>query len=128
MIANHESFLDPLAVGLAVRRRIHYLARRTLFTHPTFGNFLRSVGCVPVDQEGFAREGARLTVLARNPERLSQLGGHLLELGADDVLAVPGDVAVPEDLAAAVQGSAERFSSLDVVVCNAGGPPAGRPA
>jgi 1-acyl-sn-glycerol-3-phosphate acyltransferase len=62
VIANHESFLDPLAVGLAVRRRIHYLARKTLFTHPRFGNFLRSVGCVPVDQEGIAKEGIRTCI------------------------------------------------------------------
>ena len=31
VIANHESFLDPLIVGLGVRRRLHYLARKTLF-------------------------------------------------------------------------------------------------
>src|SRR4051812_38487228 len=56
IVANHESFLDPLAIGLAVRRRIHYLARKTLFRPPFFGNFLQSVGCVPVDQEGVAKE------------------------------------------------------------------------
>ena len=44
--------LDPLMIGLAVRRRIHCLARKTLFRNPLFGNYLRSVGCVPVDQDG----------------------------------------------------------------------------
>jgi 1-acyl-sn-glycerol-3-phosphate acyltransferase len=62
VIANHESFLDPLAVGLAVRRRIHFLARKTLFRQPTFGSFLRSVGTVPVDQEGIAKEGIRTCI------------------------------------------------------------------
>lgn len=62
VVSNHESFLDPLAVGLAVRRRIHYLARKTLFKHPVFGSFLRSVGCVPVDQDGIAKEGIRTCI------------------------------------------------------------------
>jgi 1-acyl-sn-glycerol-3-phosphate acyltransferase len=59
IIANHESFLDPVAVGLAVRRHICYLARKTLFRSRLFGGFLRSVGCVPVDQEGVAKEGLK---------------------------------------------------------------------
>jgi 1-acyl-sn-glycerol-3-phosphate acyltransferase len=62
LIANHESFLDPLAVGLAVRRHINYLARKTLFTNKIFGSFLRSVGCVPVDQEGVAKEGLKTSL------------------------------------------------------------------
>jgi 1-acyl-sn-glycerol-3-phosphate acyltransferase len=62
ILANHESFLDPLAVGLAVRRRIRYLARKTLFKSVWFGNYLRSVGCIPVDQEGVAKEGIRASL------------------------------------------------------------------
>jgi 1-acyl-sn-glycerol-3-phosphate acyltransferase len=62
LIANHESFLDPLAIGLAVRRHIHYLARKSLFKPPWFGNYLRSVGCVSVDQDGVAKEGMRTSI------------------------------------------------------------------
>jgi 1-acyl-sn-glycerol-3-phosphate acyltransferase len=58
LVANHESFLDPIAVGLTTQRQIHYLARKTLFVG-TFGKFLRSVNCVPVDQEGVAKEGLK---------------------------------------------------------------------
>jgi 1-acyl-sn-glycerol-3-phosphate acyltransferase len=68
LIANHESFLDPIAIGLAVRRHICYLARKSLFRNARFGNYLRSVGCVPVDQEGVAKEGIKtsLDLLAAN--------------------------------------------------------------
>jgi len=59
LIANHESFLDPIAVGLTTTRQLCYLARKTLFTSPLFGGFLRSVGCVPVDQEGVAKDGLK---------------------------------------------------------------------
>jgi 1-acyl-sn-glycerol-3-phosphate acyltransferase len=62
LIANHQSFLDPLAIGLATPRQLCYLARKTLFTNPQFGGYLRSVGCVAVDQEGFAREGLKTTL------------------------------------------------------------------
>jgi 1-acyl-sn-glycerol-3-phosphate acyltransferase len=58
LVANHESFLDPIAVGLTTTRQLCYLARKTLFT-PGFGWFLRSVNCVPVDQEGVAKEGLK---------------------------------------------------------------------
>ena len=62
ILANHESYLDPLAVGLAVRRRIWYLARKPLFEPPVLGPFLKSVGCVPVDQEGIAKEGLQTSI------------------------------------------------------------------
>lgn len=61
ILANHESFLDPLAVGLAVRRKTYYLAKKTLFKG-AFGDYLRSVGCVPVDQEGVAKEGLKTSI------------------------------------------------------------------
>lgn len=62
ILANHESFLDPVAIGIAVRRRIWYLARKTLFASPMFGKYLESVGCLPVDQEGVAKEGLRASM------------------------------------------------------------------
>jgi 1-acyl-sn-glycerol-3-phosphate acyltransferase len=62
LLANHESFLDPPLIGLAVRRKIYYLARKTLFRQATFGAYLRSMGTIPVDQEGVAKEGLRTSI------------------------------------------------------------------
>jgi 1-acyl-sn-glycerol-3-phosphate acyltransferase len=59
MIANHQSFLDPVAIGLGVPRHLHYLARKTLFRNPLFGGWLRIVNVVPIDQEGVGKEGIR---------------------------------------------------------------------
>jgi 1-acyl-sn-glycerol-3-phosphate acyltransferase len=59
LLSNHESYLDPLAVGLAAPRRLYYLARKTLFRNRLLGGYLRSVNCVPVDQEGVAKEGLK---------------------------------------------------------------------
>jgi 1-acyl-sn-glycerol-3-phosphate acyltransferase len=66
VIANHQSLLDPPAIGLGIPRQIHYLAKKSLFTNPIFGLWLRTVRAVPIDQEGVGKEGMRniLTSLA----------------------------------------------------------------
>ncbi len=58
VIANHESFLDPVLIGIAARpRHLCFLARKTLFRNPIFGWHIRKLNAVPINQEGFAREG-----------------------------------------------------------------------
>jgi 1-acyl-sn-glycerol-3-phosphate acyltransferase len=63
VIANHESLLDPIGVGQAIRRHIHFLARKTLFRNPIFGAWLRAVRAIPIDQEGVSKDGIK-TILA----------------------------------------------------------------
>src|SRR5262245_20177566 len=72
ILANHQSFLDPPLIGLAVRRRIWYLARKTLFDSAILARYMESMGTLAVDQEGVAKEGLRASV-----ERL-QAGKALL--------------------------------------------------
>jgi len=62
LIANHQSFLDPILVGLCSRRHLCYLARKTLFRYPAFAWFIRHLGAVPIDQEGVGKEGIRITL------------------------------------------------------------------
>jgi 1-acyl-sn-glycerol-3-phosphate acyltransferase len=59
IIANHQSFLDPILLSLACPRRLLFLARKTLFHPPWFAWFLRSLGGVPMDQDGMAKEGLK---------------------------------------------------------------------
>jgi 1-acyl-sn-glycerol-3-phosphate acyltransferase len=59
IIANHQSFFDPIALSLASPRPLLFLARKTLFDPPWFGWLLRSLGGVPMDQEGVAKEGLK---------------------------------------------------------------------
>ncbi len=61
LIANHESFIDPLAIGITVPRRLAFLARKTAF-HGPIGLLLRSLNTHPVDQEGVAKEGLKVMV------------------------------------------------------------------
>lgn len=59
LIANHQSFLDPVLVGMASPRHLRFLARKTLFRHRGFAWLIRSLHAVPVDQEGVAKEGLK---------------------------------------------------------------------
>jgi 1-acyl-sn-glycerol-3-phosphate acyltransferase len=59
LIANHQSFLDPILVGLAARRHLCYLARKTLFKNPAFAWLIRMHNAVPIDQEGIGKEGIK---------------------------------------------------------------------
>jgi 1-acyl-sn-glycerol-3-phosphate acyltransferase len=59
LIANHQSFLDPLLLGLCTSRPLRYLARRTLFKNPVFAWMIRALRAVPIDQEGVGKEGLR---------------------------------------------------------------------
>jgi 1-acyl-sn-glycerol-3-phosphate acyltransferase len=59
LIANHQSFLDTVPIGLAVRRHLCYLARSTLFDHRTLAWIMRSLNAIAINQDGFAREGLK---------------------------------------------------------------------
>jgi 1-acyl-sn-glycerol-3-phosphate acyltransferase len=59
LAANHQSFFDPVLVGLAAsNRRVAFLARKTLFKG-AFAVLIRGLNAVSVDQEGLAKEGLR---------------------------------------------------------------------
>jgi cytidylate kinase len=59
LIANHQSFLDPILCGLIARRPLVYLARKTLFKNRFAAAIIRSMNAVPIDQEGVGKEGIR---------------------------------------------------------------------
>jgi 1-acyl-sn-glycerol-3-phosphate acyltransferase len=64
LLANHQSFMDPGAIGSLYNRHVAYLARKTLFDNPAFGFYIRVLNSVPVDQEGVAKEGLK-AILAK---------------------------------------------------------------
>jgi 1-acyl-sn-glycerol-3-phosphate acyltransferase len=48
---NHVSYLDPVVVGIAVPRRVHFMAKKELFRNPLIGWFLRALQAYPVARE-----------------------------------------------------------------------------
>ncbi|MCJ2143194.1 SDR family NAD(P)-dependent oxidoreductase [Methylobacterium sp. E-066] len=67
----------------------------------------------------FAREGARVAILDRTEAALQQTADAIREAGAD-VLVLAGDVALPEQVEAAVARTVETFSRIDIAFNNAG--------
>jgi 1-acyl-sn-glycerol-3-phosphate acyltransferase len=50
IVANHQSNLDPVLVGLACPRQLKFFARIGLFFWP-FSWWIRALGAVPIDRE-----------------------------------------------------------------------------
>jgi 1-acyl-sn-glycerol-3-phosphate acyltransferase len=48
---NHQSYLDPPLAGIACKREIYYLARKTLLEWPILGPIFPKLNVVPVNQE-----------------------------------------------------------------------------
>lgn len=48
LVANHQSYLDPILIQTVVRRPIHTMAKSTQFSDPMTGWFLRRVNSFPV--------------------------------------------------------------------------------
>jgi 1-acyl-sn-glycerol-3-phosphate acyltransferase len=61
LVANHQSHLDPVLVGIACPRPLKYLARHGLFFWP-FSWWIRALGAVPIDRERGALGGIRTTL------------------------------------------------------------------
>jgi len=58
LVSNHQSYLDPIIVGLGSHHRQFFaIARSTLFRHPVFEWFIRSLNAIPVER-GTADMGA----------------------------------------------------------------------
>lgn len=74
--------------------------------------------------EELARTGHRLVICARGEEDLARAAEELRADGAEVATAVV-DVASPEGVAAAFRAVGDAYGRLDVLVCNAGGPPPG---
>lgn len=60
--ANHQSFLDPILVGLTCDRRMNYLARDTLFRNPLLAPLIRYLDAIPIDREGGGLAGLKETL------------------------------------------------------------------
>jgi len=51
LAANHVSYLDPVAVGVACPRRLNFMARHDLFCNHWFSWFMSAVGAFPIKRD-----------------------------------------------------------------------------
>jgi 1-acyl-sn-glycerol-3-phosphate acyltransferase len=49
ILANHASYLDPLLVGIAIPREVHYLARQEILDWPVLGRMMQNTHAIRRD-------------------------------------------------------------------------------
>jgi len=76
--------------------------------------------------EELAAEGASLVLCARDPGTLAETTASIADQTGAHVLGVPADVTDARQVKQLVASGIERFGRIDILVTNAGGPPAGR--
>ena len=62
LAANHQSYLDPPLAGIACKRAIYFLARKSLLEVPVLGWLLPKLNVIPVDQEGTDRSALKALI------------------------------------------------------------------
>lgn len=57
--SNHQSFLDPVAIGMVFHRRLNYLARKSLFRGGPFRWLIEVLDAIPIEREGLGMAGLK---------------------------------------------------------------------
>jgi 3-oxoacyl-[acyl-carrier protein] reductase len=76
--------------------------------------------------EELAAEGAKISICARDEKVLTEAASAIASEFDAHVLAIPASVESNDDIERVVQSTLDRFDHIDILVTNAGGPPAGR--
>lgn len=83
----------------------------------------RGLGRAVADE--LAAEGASLIICGRDARTIAEAGATIADKTNSHVLAVAADVSRPADVARLAESAITRFGRIDILVTNAGGPPAG---
>jgi 1-acyl-sn-glycerol-3-phosphate acyltransferase len=107
--SNHVSGWDPLLVGLAVRREVHFLAKEELFRNPLLRWLITAYNALPVRRGGIDRRALRASlavlegggVVLLFPEGTRSASGELLEpkAGVGFLASRAGAIIVPAYIA-----------------------------
>jgi 1-acyl-sn-glycerol-3-phosphate acyltransferase len=83
LAANHVSYLDPVAVGSACPRPVHFMARDNLFLNSILGPWLRAVEVIPLKRNAadttaiktglkFVHKGEALALFPEGTRRMGE--------------------------------------------------------
>lgn len=73
-----------------------------------------------------AHEGAKLIINGRNKETLEKTKSEIEKQTNAEVLALVGDLSIPVDRDAIIKSALQSYNTIDILVTNTGGPPAGK--
>jgi 1-acyl-sn-glycerol-3-phosphate acyltransferase len=83
--SSHQSYLDPIAVAVKLKRPMSYLAKSELFENPLFSWLIRNLNAIPVRQ-GEGDVGAVKETIRRLQE------GHMLSLFPEGTRTPNGEI------------------------------------
>jgi 1-acyl-sn-glycerol-3-phosphate acyltransferase len=86
LVANHQSYLDPVLVAVHLKRPVSFLAKSELFENPYFGWFIRMLHAFPVRQ-GEGDIGAVKEIIRRLGE------GYALNIYPEGSRTETGEIA-----------------------------------
>ncbi|MCM3453071.1 SDR family oxidoreductase [Heyndrickxia oleronia] len=75
--------------------------------------------------EGFVKEGVNVLIASRNVDQLKIVKEELSSLGDAKVDYIGCDITKPNQIEAMIQKLSTEYGALDILINNAGGPPAG---
>lgn len=93
VIANHQSYWDPVVLGTALRRRVYFMAKEELFRIPFFGTLIRVLGAFPVKREAYDRRALKVAL-----EHLMR--GHVVGIFPEGTRSPSGELLPPQPGAA----------------------------
>jgi 1-acyl-sn-glycerol-3-phosphate acyltransferase len=85
LVVNHQSFLDPLMVGIPISRPVRFLARDTLYRGRLLRAFLNKVYAIPVN-----RDAASSTTIRQAASQLKQ--GFLVGIFPEGTRSTDGEI------------------------------------
>lgn len=85
ILVNHQSFLDPLLVGVPLQRPISFLARDSLFPVPFVGWILRNTYVMPINRDAASTASIRHAIRRVND-------GFLVGIFPEGTRSTDGDV------------------------------------
>ena len=73
-----------------------------------------------------AQEGAKIIICGRNKENLEKTKQEIEKQTNAEVLALAGDLSIPAEREQIIKNALQAYSTIDILVTNTGGPPAGK--
>jgi 1-acyl-sn-glycerol-3-phosphate acyltransferase len=86
LACNHQSFFDPILVGMGLPREIHFMARKSLFRNPAFRALIVALNAFPIQRDSRDVKGVKETIA-----RLQ--AGHALLIFPEGTRTRDGNVA-----------------------------------
>lgn len=103
LAANHVSYLDPIVLGIVVKRRINFITKREVYDNPFLNFLLKRIGAIPVDKNSINSASIKKSlallrdkqILGIFPEGTRSSDGKLLELNKGMVkIALQAEVPI----------------------------------